>query len=228
MKKLILIYFLLISTSCENNDNNMTVKVNVENFKKGNVYLQKVSDSTLINIDSIFVKKNESIILKYKIDSPELFYLNLDVSNIENRIEFFGEKGEININTSLEKFNSDFIISGSSVDSVYREYLSVIKKFNNQRLDLIKLSFDVAKTETNDSLVKVQNKINSLDKRQYLYNLNYAVSNGDSYISPLIAINEFYNSGKIVLDTIKNSMSNKVIDSKYGKIFSNILKINPL
>lgn len=202
----------------------MTVKVNVENFKKGNVYLQKVSDSTLINIDSIFVKKNESIIFKYKIDSPELFYLNLDISNIENRIEFFGEKGEININTSLEKFNSDFNITGSSADSIYRDYLSVIKKFNNQRLDLIKLSFDVAKTQTNDSLIKVQNQINLLDKRQYLYNLNYAVSNGDSYISPLIAINEFSDSGKIVLDTIKNSMSNKVLDSKYGKIFNDILK----
>jgi hypothetical protein len=202
----------------------MTVKVNVENLKKGNVYLQKVSDSTLINIDSIFVKKNESIILKYKIDSPELFYLNLDISNIENRIEFFGEKGEININTSLEKFNSDFNITGSSADSIYRDYLSVIKKFNNQRLDLIKLSFDVAKTQTNDSLIKVQNQINLLDKRQYLYNLNYAVSNGNSYISPLIAINEFSDSGKIVLDTIKNSMSNKVLDSKYGKIFNDILK----
>jgi hypothetical protein len=202
----------------------MTVKVNVENFKKGNVYLQKVSDSTLINIDSIFVKKNESIIFKYKIDSPELFYLNLDISNIENRIEFFGEKGEININTSLEKFNSDFNITGSSADSIYRDYLSVIKKFNNQRLDLIKLSFDVAKTQTNDSLIKVQNQINLLDKRQYLYNLNYAVSNGNSYISPLIAINEFSDSGKIVLDTIKNSMSNKVLDSKYGKIFNDILK----
>ena len=224
MKKLIFIYFLLISTSCENNENNMTVKVNVENLKKGNVYLQKVSDSTLINIDSIFVKKNESIILKYKIDSPELFYLNLDISNIENRIEFFGEKGEININTSLEKFNSDFNITGSSADSIYRDYLSVIKKFNNQRLDLIKLSFDVAKTQTNDSLIKVQNQINLLDKRQYLYNLNYAVSNGNSYISPLIAINEFSDSGKIVLDTIKNSMSNKVLDSKYGKIFNDILK----
>jgi hypothetical protein len=202
----------------------MTVKVNVENFKKGNVYLQKVSDSTLINIDSIFVKKNESIIFKYKIDSPELFYLNLDISNIENRIEFFGEKGEININTSLEKFNSDFNITGSSADSIYRDYLSVIKKFNNQRLDLIKLSFDVAKTQTNDSLIKVQNQINLLDKRQYLYNLNYAVSNGNSYISPLIAINEFSDSGKIVLDTIKNSMSNEVLDSKYGKIFNDILK----
>ena len=215
---------MLILTGCENNQNDMTVKVDVKNFKKGNIYLQKISDSTLINVDSVFVKKNEPIILKSKIDSPELFYLNLDVSNIENRIEFFGEKGEININTSLEKFNSDFIIRGSSTDSIYRTYISVIKKFNNQRLDLIKLSFDLAKIEMNDSLVKIQNQINSLNKRQYLYNLNYVVSNGESYLSPLIAINEFSDSGKIVLDTIKNSMSNEVLNSKYGKIFNNILK----
>lgn len=202
----------------------MTVKVKIENFKKGNVYLQKISDSALINVDSIFVKKNESIILKYNIDSPELFYLNLDVSDIDNRIEFFGEKGEINIDTSLEKFNSDFKISGSSSDSIYRDYLSVIKKFNNQKLDLIQLSFNLTKTELNDSLIKVQNQIKSLNKRQYLYNLNYTVSNGNSFISPLIAINEFSESGKIVLDTIKNSMSKQVLESKYGKIFSDIVK----
>jgi len=202
----------------------MTVKVKVENFKKGNVYLQKISDSALINVDSIFVKKNESIILKYNIDSPELFYLNLDVSNIENRIEFFGEKGEINIDTSLEKFNSDFKISGSSIDSIYRDYLSVIKKFNNQKLDLIQLSFNLTKTELDDSLIKVQNQIKSLNKRQYLYNLNYTVSNGNSFVSPLIAINEFSESGKIVLDTIKNSMSKQVLESKYGKIFSDIVR----
>ena len=224
MKKLLIISFLFILTNCENNKNNMTVKVKVENFKKGNVYLQKISDSALTNVDSIFVKKNESIILKYNIDSPELFYLNLDVSNIENRIEFFGEKGEINIDTSLEKFNSDFKISGSSSDSIYRDYLSVIKKFNNQKLDLIQLSFNLTKTELNDSLIKVQKQIKSLNKRQYLYNLNYTVSNGNSFISPLIAINEFSESGKIVLDTIKNSMSKQVLESKYGKIFSDIVK----
>ena len=224
MKKLLIISFLFILTNCENNENNMTVNVKVENFKKGNVYLQKISDSALINVDSIFVKKNESIILKYNIASPELFYLNLDVSNIENRIEFFGEKGEINIDTSLEKFNSDFKISGSSIDSIYRDYLSVIKKFNNQKLDLIQLSFNLTKTELDDSLIKVQKQIKSLNKRQYLYNLNYTVSNGNSFISPLIAINEFSESGKIVLDTIKNSMSKQVLESKYGKIFSDIVR----
>ena len=150
--------------------------------------------------------------------------MNLDVSDIDNRIEFFGEKGEINIDTSLEKFNSDFKISGSSIDSLYRNYLSVIKKFNNRKLDLIQLSFNLSKTELEDSLIKVQNQIKSLDKRRYLYNLNYTVSNGNSFISPLVAINEFSESGKIVLDTIKNSMSKQVLKSKYGKIFSDIVK----
>lgn len=224
MKKLLLISFLLILTSCDNSENNMIINVNVENFKKGNVYLQKISDSTLVNIDSIFVKKNEPIIFKTKIDSPELFYLNLDVSNFDNRIEFFGEKGEININTSLEKFNSNFEIIGSSSDSIYREYLNVIKKFNNQKLDLIQLSFNLAKSEMKDSLAIVQNQIKSLDKRQYLYSLNYAVSNGNSHIAPLIAITQFSESGKIVLDTIKSSMSEQVLNSKYGKIFANIQK----
>ena len=224
LKKLLLISFLLILTSCDNSENNMIINVNVENFKKGNVYLQKISDSTLVNIDSIFVKKNEPIIFKTKIDSPELFYLNLDVSNFDNRIEFFGEKGEININTSLEKFNSNFEIIGSSSDSIYREYLNVIKKFNNQKLDLIQLSFNLAKSEMKDSLALVQNQIKSLDKRQYLYSLNYAVSNGNSHIAPLIAITQFSESGKIVLDTIKSSMSEQVLNSKYGKIFANIQK----
>ena len=53
---------MLILTGCENNQNDMTVKVDVKNFKKGNIYLQKISDSTLINVDSVFVKKNEQII----------------------------------------------------------------------------------------------------------------------------------------------------------------------
>jgi hypothetical protein len=57
LKKLFLISLLLISISCEKSENNMIINVNVENFKKGTVYLQKISDSTLINIDSVFVKK---------------------------------------------------------------------------------------------------------------------------------------------------------------------------
>ena len=207
---------------CENNNKKMNVNVHIKNFKKGNIYLQKISDSLLINVDSIFVKNDTPIKLSYNIESPELFYLNLDVSKIDNRIEFFGEKGEINIESSLEKFNSDFKVSGSSSDSIYRDYLSVIRKFNNNRLDLLELSFKFSKLKLKDSLEIVQNKLEALNKRQYLFNLNYAVNNGNSFISPLIAINEFSQSSKILLDTIKSTMSKEVIESKYGKIFESI------
>jgi len=207
---------------CENNNKKMNVNVHIKNFKKGNIYLQKISDSLLINVDSIFVKNDTPIKLSYNIESPELFYLNLDVSKIDNRIEFFGEKGEINIESSLEKFNSDFKVSGSSSDSIYRDYLSVIRKFNNNKLDLLELSFKFSKLKLKDSLEIVQNKLEALNKRQYLFNLNYAVNNGNSFISPLIAINEFSQSSKILLDTIKSTMSKEVIESKYGKIFESI------
>ena len=210
--------------SCKNDNKNMNVNVNIENFKKGNIYLQKISDSTLINVDSIFVTNEKPITLSHDLESPELFYLYLDGSSIDKRIKFFAEKGNININTSLEKFNSDFSVNGSSSDSVYRDYLKVIRKFNNNSLDLIELSFKLSKNNLKDSLKIVQKNIEALNKRQYLFNLNYAVNNGDSFISPLIAINEFSQSSKVVLDTIRSSMSEEVLASKYGKMFEAIRK----
>lgn len=216
-------FFLLLG--CENNINkNMNVNINIKNFKKGHVYLQKVTDSAIVNIDSIFVKNEKPIIFEYDIESPELFYVNLDISKLDNRIEFFGEKGNITIDTSLEKFNSDFKINGSYNDSIYREYLKIIKQFNNKKLDLIELSFNLSKANQVDSLVKVQKNLETLNKRQYLYNLNYVVSNGDRFISPLIAINEFSQASKVIKDTIRKSMSKEVQESKYGKIFEKLVE----
>jgi len=202
----------------------MNVNINIKNFKKGHVYLQKVTDSAIVNIDSIFVKNEEPIIFEYDIDSPELFYVNLDISKLDNRIEFFGEKGNITIDTSLEKFNSDFKINGSYNDSIYREYLKIIKQFNNKKLDLIELSFNLSKANQVDSLVKVQKNLETLNKSQYLYNLNYVVSNGDRFISPLIAINEFSQASKVIKDTIRKSMSKEVQESMYGKIFEKLVE----
>ena len=204
----------------------MNVNINIKNFKKGHVYLQKVTDSAIVNIDSIFVKNEKPIIFEYDVDSPELFYVNLDISKLDNRIEFFGEKGNITIDTSLEKFNSDFKINGSYNDSIYREYLKIIKQFNNKKLDLIELSFNLSKANQVDSLVKVQKNLETLNKSQYLYNLNYVVSNGDKFISPLIAINEFSQASKVIKDTIRKSMSKEVQESKYGKIFEKFVEKN--
>ena len=135
------------------------------------------------------------------------------------------KKGDIFIKTSLKKFNSEFKISGSYNDSIYREYLKIIKQFNFKRLDLIKLSLVKSQKKQLDSVKLIENKIQNLDKRQYLYSLNYSVTNGNSHVAPFIALNEFSQGSKILLDTIKNSLNKDVLNSKYGKLLEKTISL---
>jgi hypothetical protein len=220
--KLKLLFVIFIIMGCENEKNQINVNVQIDGFKKGKIYLQKIKDSVLVNLDSIFVDSKNPITLKSKIESPEIFYIDLDIAGKDNKIAFFAEKGDIKIATNLKRFNTDFEISGSSNDSVYRNYLRVIKKFNNNKLDLIKVSFD--NSIDKDSVAIIQTKIKSLNKRQYMYSLNFAVTNGKYHVAPYIALSEFYNSEKVLLDTIKASLSNEVLNSKYGKILKELIE----
>ena len=190
--------------------------MNIEGFKKGKVSLQKVIDSTLITVDSVFVNTESPLNLSYDLKSPELFYITIDVSKNDKTLEFFGEKGEIIINSKLKNFSSEFKVHNSFNDSIYRNYLEIIRRFNFEELDLIKSSIEMTKLKQNDSLIKIQEKIQALNKRKALYNLNFAVNNGNSSVAPLIAINNFSES-KVLLDTIIKSMDKEIINSKYGK-----------
>ena len=154
--------------------------------------------------------------LSYDLESPELFYITIDVSKNDKTLEFFGEKGEIIINSKLKNFSSEFKVHNSFNDSIYRNYLEIIRRFNFEELDLIKSSIEMTKLKQNDSLIKIQEKIQALNKRKALYNLNFAVNNGNSSVAPLIAINNFSES-KVLLDTIIKSMDKEIVNSKYGK-----------
>ena len=224
MKKYFFLFLVALVTGCANNKKEMNLNVIINGFKKGNIYLQKIKDSTLINIDSIFIENNKSIVLKHQINSPQIFFINLDISKKDNRIEFFGEEGDITIKTNLKNFSSEFEVSGSYNDSVYRKYLNIIKQFNYKRLDLIKKSFEMSQSKELDSIKLIESEIENLNKRQYQYSLNYAVTNRSSHVAPFIALNEFSQGGKVLLDTIKNSLSKDVLSSKYGAMLKKTIK----
>ena len=67
MKKYFFLFLVALVTGCANNKKEMNLNVIINGFKKGNIYLQKIKDSTLINIDSIFIENNKSIVLKHQI-----------------------------------------------------------------------------------------------------------------------------------------------------------------
>ena len=67
----------------------MQVTVEVKNLKKGTLYLERVRDSVLVAVDSIFLGREEAVVLQADLDHPELFYILLDrnqTNDIDNRI----------------------------------------------------------------------------------------------------------------------------------------------
>jgi len=201
----------------------MILDLQVEGFKKGKIYLQKINDSVLVNVDSIYVEDDSYLQFKQKINSPEIFYIALNISKNDNRIEFFAEDSDITIKSNLKKFNSDYTVTGSFNDSVYRDYQNIIKKFNYEKLDLIEKSINLTKMQKFDSVNLIENEIQNINKRKLLYSLNFAVNNGNSSVAPYIAINNFKNNDQLILDTIFMSLDKNVKESKYGKMLSKLI-----
>lgn len=223
MKKVLYaLTILLVISACGDGvtENTMTVSGKVKGLKKGTLYLQHIHDSTLIVIDSLEVIGDGSFSFQTELESPEIFYLYLnkkDGNDFNDRITFFGEPGAITINTSWNTFDSNAEIMGSETHEkfvTFREYMSNFDKRN----------FEIFRQSTNSEIPLDAAQLDSLQrqsdnntKRAYLFAINYAINNKNSYLAPYIAINEIPNTNVKYLDSINNSLTPEVADSKYGK-----------
>jgi len=209
---------------------NMKISGSIDGLKKGKLFLQKVKDSTLINVDSFEVKGISNFILSDNIIGSEMYYLYLnkdDSDSLNDRIPFFGEKGEIEIRTRLSTFESSAIISGSKNQLILEEYNSMIRRFNTENLNLIK-DFVKNKDVINDEnrLLNLEKESERLMRRKYLYSLNFASIHNESEVAPYIALYEIPDANPILLDSVFIKLSPKIKDSKYGKLLLEYLKGN--
>ena len=226
MKKEFLIFSLLILTfSCSTNEKKMIVSGNIDGLKKGTIYLQKQQDSIIVSIDSILLEGNSNFKLETEINEPDIYYLYLDKNDgdsLNDIITFFGNNGEINIKTSLKNFDSSYEISGSKNTELLQEYLSIIRKFNLQNLDLLEI-FYKAQIENNQIRIdSVNTQIENLIKRKYLYTLNFATNNSEFEISPYLAVSQIADANQEFLLKLYDTLPEKIKNSKYGKILQTL------
>ena len=70
---LLFLSIILLFFSCQNNTkieaNTMKIIGNIEGLRKGDVFLQKVDNKLIINVDSVKIKGDSKFILSSKIDS---------------------------------------------------------------------------------------------------------------------------------------------------------------
>ena len=225
-KYLTILTVLILFIACSSNEDKMTLTGNVKGLKKGTLLLQKIQDSVLVSIDSVFVNGSSLFSFKETILEPEIYYLNVRLENgilKDDRISFFAESNPINISTTLTNFAIDAKVTGSNNQEKYKTYKKIIDRYSDRNLELIEQIFK-AKKEGNDSLA---NKLDSTQKsilaKKYLATISFALSNKDFEISPYLMVSHVNDTKLVYLDSVYNNLTPKIKDSKYGKDLESLI-----
>ncbi|MGB7841777.1 MAG: DUF4369 domain-containing protein, partial [Salinimicrobium sp.] len=163
---------LLILAACSNEEKNLTINGRVQGLKKGTLYLQKIEDTALVNIDSVKVNGDENFNFETFIESPQVLYLYLnkvDNNKYDDRVLFFAEPGEMTVSTTLRNFETDVIVEGSENQKKLVQYQDMMKQFNQKNLDLIKKNLEAQQNEDQASIDSTTSAYDNLLKRRYLY-----------------------------------------------------------
>ena len=225
MKKIYFLIPLIILSSCSSHRNKMIVTGNIDGLKKGTVYLQQQQDSIIVSLDSININGNSEFILDTEIEEPDIYYLYLDKydgDSLNDIITFFGNTGEININTRLQTFDSSYEISGSKNSELLGEYLAIIRKYNLQNLDLLEIFYQSQIDNNQERIDSVNQQLENLVRRKYLYSLNFSITNSEYEISPYIAVSQIPDANWELLLKLYDTLPEKIKNSKYGKILQTL------
>ena len=193
----------------------MTVQGNIIGLQKGTLYLQKFQDTLLVSVDSVYLNGESNFILVDDLKEPEMYYLKMDKTG-DNKIEFFGEKGVITINTKLDKFTTSATVTGSKSNDLLMEYRDMTQQFSGKRLDLLKATFEAQAAKDDDEIEKLDKDLQRLIKNRYRYTTGFALRNNNSEVAPYLALTELFDAHITLLDTVNNTLSKKIQASKYG------------
>jgi hypothetical protein len=216
---------IVFLVSCSSNTKNTEVTIIVDGLKKGTVYLQKITESGLVNLDSIESNGNEKLNLSLNLDHPELLYAYLDKfdgSSFNDRLAFFAEPGEIQISTTLNNFENAAVVSAGVEHEEFKKLQQMLSRFTKKEFELMQLAQTDRITDERfvDSIV---NQSNSNNIKRYQFIANYALTNPNKYVSAYLITSEGEELNPRWKDSIFNSFSDAIKKSKYGQLLNSQL-----
>ena len=222
MKKYLLLFIITIS-SCSPN-NNFQLNGDIKGLKKGAVILTKSIKGAEVTLDSINLNGTSKFTLGSYLNEPEVLKIKLTQSGIHNdEIEFFADKGITNFKTNLKRFSYESNFEGSEQQEKLDDFKAMLNRFNEENLNLIKNQIEFSGSQ--EKLDIINRELINLKKREMYFIINFSINNSDSEISPYIAGKFLKDANQKYLDTIYNSLSKNIKDSKYGILLDGIIKV---
>jgi hypothetical protein len=222
MKKYLLLFIITIS-SCSPN-NNFQLNGDIKGLKKGAVILTKSIKGAEVTLDSINLNGTSKFTLGSYLNESEVLKIKLTQSGIHNdEIEFFADKGITNFKTNLKRFSYESNFEGSEQQEKLDDFKAMLNRFNEENLNLIKNQIEFSGNQ--EKLNIINRELINLKKREMYFIINFSINNSDSEISPYVAGKFLNDANQKYLDTIYNSLSINIKDSKYGVLLEGIMKV---
>ncbi|PPK93551.1 uncharacterized protein DUF4369 [Nonlabens xylanidelens] len=229
MKKVffLLIAITLIASCSDSNSSNFSISGTVDGIKVGKIFLQRLQDSTLVNVDSVVFDGESDFYLKTSLSQPEIMYLHLDVKDgteFNDRLLFFAEDTTMTMNSTWDNFVNDAAFSGSKNQDIYATYLKNSKKLNVVYTDLVKRSMSLTdETRTLAVTDSINTAYDRYLRKKVLHAINYAQLHNDKVVAPYLLVSEASEANPILLDSVYRSMPKKIQTTVYGKQLSELI-----
>ena len=141
-----------------------------------------------------------------------------------------GAAGVIEIQTTLStskigtmNYNRSFDVKGKKNIALMQTFQSFERQFISKRDSLKKVQRALIEINEPEKVDSIQDLLNVLEYKSYLFTANFAINNADSNIAPYLAITKIADAQIPILESIDKKLSPKVKNSKYGKKFTKLL-----
>lgn len=210
---------LFALSACTSESKNTTITIEVKGLRKGTLYLQKLTENGLINLDSVQANGLSTHSLSCDLSQPELLYAYLDKndgSEFNDRIPFFAEPGNISIETELNAFENKAKVTAGEEQEEFERIQQMLSKFATKDFELIQLSQSEKAINQKfiDSLVEASNTNNL---RRYQFIVNYALTHPKNYVAAYLVAEEGNELTPKWRDSIFNSFSENLKNSSFGQ-----------
>jgi hypothetical protein len=224
MKKIVFSMLLtgfLVACNKETKDHNLHLMGNIDGLKQGTLYIHHLKDSAFVMLDSIKIEGNSSFESFIQLNEPEMLYLFLDkgqTNSMDNSLSFFAEPGKMTVDTQLETFYAAAKVTGSENQKLYEEYKKANSRYNNEQLELIGEEIRAQRFNRKKDYDSIVNRKENVLRRKFLYTVNFALNHKNKEIAPYIMLSEAASVNTKYLDTVSNSLTPEIANSKYGKL----------
>lgn len=224
--KLLVVLIVLAIFSCDNTKPDLFISGQIKGLKKGKLFLQKIKDSAIVNIDSFEFYGSNDFKFETPIEHPEIMYLQLQKDTVEiadNFISFFADKGQLQVDAKLKEFIYADVAGDYENQKQFKVYSDNLRRFGDQKLELIEAELEARKAKDENLLDSINKSYNRMNRRRYLYTINFAMGHPDLEISPYVVLNQAEYINTKYLDSVYQNLDQKIKNSFYGKKLNDLV-----